>query len=55
MRCLILATASIGALAQSPVARKEFDLVSVKPSAPDEHNSLYSGLSREAFARRVFH
>jgi bla regulator protein BlaR1 len=29
-----------GALAQTPAARKEFDVVSVKPSAPDEHNSF---------------
>jgi uncharacterized protein (TIGR03435 family) len=27
-------------LAQTPVSPKEFDVVSVKPSAPDEHNSF---------------
>jgi uncharacterized protein (TIGR03435 family) len=40
MRCLILAAAVTGLLAQLPVAHKEFDVVSVKPSAPDEHNSF---------------
>ena len=40
MRCLILAAAVTGLLAQSPVAHREFDVVSVKPSAPDEHNSF---------------
>jgi bla regulator protein BlaR1 len=40
MRFLILAVALAGALAQSPVAPKVFDVVSVKPSAPDEHNSF---------------
>ncbi len=40
MRCLIFAAAAGGLLAQSPVVRKEFDVVSVKPSAPDEHNSF---------------
>jgi hypothetical protein len=39
MRCLILAAAVTGLLAQSP-APKAFDVVSVKPSAPDEHNSF---------------
>ena len=30
---------------QSPVVRKEFDVISVKPSAPDEHNSFaFQGL-----------
>jgi bla regulator protein BlaR1 len=40
MRCLILVAAVTGLLAQSPVAPKVFDVVSVKPSAPDEHNSF---------------
>jgi uncharacterized protein (TIGR03435 family) len=40
MRCLILAAGVTGLLAQSPAVRKEFDIVSVKPSAPDEHNSF---------------
>jgi uncharacterized protein (TIGR03435 family) len=40
MRCLILTAAVIGLLAQSPVAHKEFDVVSLKPSVPDEHNSF---------------
>jgi len=39
VRCLIFAVAAIGVLAQSP-ASKTFDVVSVKPSAPDEHNSF---------------
>jgi uncharacterized protein (TIGR03435 family) len=39
MRFLILAAAVTGLLAQSP-APKAFDVVSVKPSAPDEHNSF---------------
>jgi bla regulator protein blaR1 len=39
-RCLIfIATLSV-TLAQSPTARKEFDIVSVKASAPDDHNSF---------------
>jgi uncharacterized protein (TIGR03435 family) len=37
-RCLIF-TATL-ALAQSPAERKAFDVVSVKPSAPDDHNSF---------------
>jgi uncharacterized protein (TIGR03435 family) len=37
MRFLMLALAMTGLLGQSP---KEFDVVSVKPSAPDEHNSF---------------
>jgi uncharacterized protein (TIGR03435 family) len=40
MRYSLLAAALTCALAQSPGARKEFDVVSVKPSAPDEHNSF---------------
>jgi uncharacterized protein (TIGR03435 family) len=40
MRCLILAAVVTGLLAQTPAVRKEFDVVSVKPSAPDEHNSF---------------
>jgi uncharacterized protein (TIGR03435 family) len=40
MRSLMFAVALTGALAQSPVARKEFDVVSVKSSAPDDHNSF---------------
>jgi bla regulator protein blaR1 len=40
-RCLLLLGATLAvALAQSSPARKEFDVVSVKPSAPDEHNSF---------------
>lgn len=45
MRCLIFAVAAIGVWAQS-VAPKTFDVVSVKVSAPDEHNSfMFQNLS----------
>jgi bla regulator protein blaR1 len=40
MRFPIFVIALTAALAQSPVTLKEFDVVSVKPSAPDEHNSF---------------
>jgi bla regulator protein blaR1 len=40
MRLFIVAIAVTGALAQTPAAPKEFDVVLVKPSAPDEHNSF---------------
>jgi bla regulator protein blaR1 len=40
MRFVILAVTLTGLRAQSPADRKEFDVVSVKPSAPDEHNSF---------------
>ena len=40
MRWLTFAASVIGLLAQSPPAREEFDVVSVKPSAPDDHNSF---------------
>ena len=36
---IFIATLAVG-LAQSPTDRKEFDVVSVKPSAPDDHNSF---------------
>jgi bla regulator protein blaR1 len=39
MRWLIFAVVVTGVVAQSP-APKTFDVVSVKPSAPDEHNSF---------------
>jgi uncharacterized protein (TIGR03435 family) len=39
-RCLILIAALTAALAQSPTSSKAFDVVSIKPSAPDEHNSF---------------
>jgi len=40
MRYLILTAAATSLLAQLPAVRKEFDVVSVKPSAPDDHNSF---------------
>jgi uncharacterized protein (TIGR03435 family) len=39
-RCLILIATAAVTVAQSPATRKEFDVVSVKPSAPDDHNSF---------------
>jgi uncharacterized protein (TIGR03435 family) len=39
-RSLIFAAALAVASGQAPAVRKEFDVVSVKPSAPDEHNSF---------------
>jgi len=39
---LILIAALAVAFGQSPTVSKEFDVVSVKPSAPDEHNSFMS-------------
>jgi uncharacterized protein (TIGR03435 family) len=39
-RCLIFIATLTVALAQAPAVRKEFDVVSVKPSTPDEHNSF---------------
>jgi bla regulator protein blaR1 len=38
--CLILIASFAAAFGQSPIASKEFDVVSVRPSAPDEHNSF---------------
>jgi uncharacterized protein (TIGR03435 family) len=40
MRYVILVAVVTGLLAQSPDGRKEFDVISVKPSAPDNHNGL---------------
>lgn len=40
--CLILIAALAVACGQSPIVSKRFDVVSVKPSAPDEHNSFMS-------------
>jgi hypothetical protein len=39
-RLLIFTAAAAVMLGQTPTPRKEFDVVSVKPSAPDEHNSF---------------
>jgi uncharacterized protein (TIGR03435 family) len=39
-RSLIFSAAAAAMLGQAPATRKEFDIVSVKPSAPDEHNSF---------------
>jgi uncharacterized protein (TIGR03435 family) len=39
-RSLILLAAAAAALGQPSNVHKEFDVVSVKPSAPDEHNSF---------------
>jgi hypothetical protein len=38
--CLILVAALTDTLAQSPNSGRAFDVVSIKPSAPDEHNSF---------------
>jgi len=40
LRCVLINPALTVAQAQSPNPKKEFDVVSVKPSPPDEHNSF---------------
>jgi bla regulator protein blaR1 len=40
MRWVTIAVAMTGLLAQSPITPKEFDVISVKPSAPDDRNGV---------------